>query len=328
MDYDRTSMMGGLAAPNVSSEEGCPACETSIPAGDEFCPRCGYQRGTWQGAGAAAPATGSNGTAPAAGPALWTLSSGSQSWPLAAGRVEIGRGEVEIRIEDGFASRRHAQLEVTADEVRLMDLGSSNGTFVNERKLEANAPEALADGAAFRVANTTLNIARASTDATVVAQETAEPEGTQVMDANTGSAPDTDSEGTAIDPQSQPEPGKEGITASLHAAESMWELRREDGSSIAIALGEVTLGRKADAAHVIEGDSYVSGVHCRLIATTERLEIIDLKSTNGTFVNEARLDAETPWQLADGDKLRIGQTLFTVENNKPTVGQELEETEA
>jgi pSer/pThr/pTyr-binding forkhead associated (FHA) protein len=232
----------------------------------------------------------------------------------------LGRGDVVLKIEDSYSSRRHAQLVVTADSVMLSDLGSSNGTFVNERKLAANAPEALADGGSFRIGNTTLALTR------VAEQESLGDAGTQVMDTQQQASVETDSEGTAIDPDSQPEAGKEGLAPS-HPSESKWELSREDGSTIEVPLGEMTLGRKKDATQVIEGDSYVSGVHCRLVATTERLELTDLYSTNGTFVNDARIDAETPWQLATGDILRIGQTSFTVANNKPTEGQVLQEEE-
>jgi pSer/pThr/pTyr-binding forkhead associated (FHA) protein len=332
MDMDRTTMMGGANPASFANDESCPACEASIPGGVEFCPKCGYQRGTWAGDGTAAAAPSANGAAPAAaaGPGLWTLSAGGQSWPLNAGTYAIGRGEVDIRIDDSFASRRHAQLEVTASSVTLTDVGSSNGTFIGERRLEANAAEQLADDATFKVANTELTLAKsqAAADATVVAapQETAEPEGTQVMDANAGQQ--QDSEGTTIDEQAQLPPDQEVQEPAIPSA-SHWELHRENGETIPLGFGECTLGRKESANCVIADDSYVSGVHCRLIATEDRLEVTDLGSTNGTFVNEARLDPQQPWKLTSGDKLRIGQTTFVVDNNRPTVsvGQEQEQME-
>ena len=49
-----------------------------------------------------------------------------------AARCYIGRSEVaDVRIEDTRISRRHAALEVTEREVRIVDLESKNGTFVN-----------------------------------------------------------------------------------------------------------------------------------------------------------------------------------------------------
>ena len=54
----------------------------------------------------------------------------------------------------------------------------------------------------------------------------------------------------------------------------------------------------------------VSRVHCRITAEHETLNVEDLASTNGTFVNDQRIDTG---QLASGDRLRIGRVELTVE---------------
>lgn len=51
-------------------------------------------------------------------------------------RVLIGRGDVEIRLADRTISRTHASLEVYGGNcVLLKDLGSTNGTYVNGRRI-------------------------------------------------------------------------------------------------------------------------------------------------------------------------------------------------
>jgi DNA-binding NtrC family response regulator len=57
--------------------------------------------------------------------------------PLPAqGDLSIGRGDgCEIRIDDARVSRAHARLESSAGTVRLVDLGSQNGTFVNNERV-------------------------------------------------------------------------------------------------------------------------------------------------------------------------------------------------
>src|SRR5512140_58240 len=58
------------------------------------------------------------------------------SRPLpAGGTLTIGRGvEVDVRVNEQAVSRRHARLEVTSTtELRLVDLGSANGTLVGEK---------------------------------------------------------------------------------------------------------------------------------------------------------------------------------------------------
>ena len=45
-------------------------------------------------------------------------------------------------------------------------------------------------------------------------------------------------------------------------------------------------------------------VHCRLTAGATELEVVDLESTNGTFVNGERTDRA---MLKDGDRLGVGR---------------------
>jgi len=53
----------------------------------------------------------------------------------------LGRGDVaEIRLDDPFASSRHAQLVLQAGVVVIEDLGSTNGTYLNEELLQGPAP--------------------------------------------------------------------------------------------------------------------------------------------------------------------------------------------
>jgi pSer/pThr/pTyr-binding forkhead associated (FHA) protein len=53
----------------------------------------------------------------------------------------LGRGDAaEIRLQDPFASSRHARILTQAGAVVLEDLGSTNGTYLNEELLEGPAP--------------------------------------------------------------------------------------------------------------------------------------------------------------------------------------------
>jgi DNA-binding NtrC family response regulator len=72
--------------------------------------------------------------------------------PLPArGEVVVGRGsEADVRVEEPRASRRHARL-VVADDIRVEDLGSANGTRVRGRRLEAGKPVVVAAGEAIAI---------------------------------------------------------------------------------------------------------------------------------------------------------------------------------
>ena len=50
--------------------------------------------------------------------------------------LEIGR-QAELSIDDHEISRRHALLRVTDGDVRVEDLGSTNGTWVNGKRVQA-----------------------------------------------------------------------------------------------------------------------------------------------------------------------------------------------
>jgi FHA domain-containing protein len=52
----------------------------------------------------------------------------------------LGRGDVEIQIEDPFASARHARITRQGYVLMIEDLGSTNGTYLNEEPLDGPAP--------------------------------------------------------------------------------------------------------------------------------------------------------------------------------------------
>ena len=70
------------------------------------------------------------------------------AYDLAAG-VTLGRGDVEIRLEDPFASTQHARISREGHVLVIEDLGSTNGTYLNETPLAGPAP--LHDGDRIRI---------------------------------------------------------------------------------------------------------------------------------------------------------------------------------
>ena len=69
-----------------------------------------------------------------------------------------------------------------------------------------------------------------------------------------------------------------------------------------------TVGRARRADFILEA-ALVSRLHCCLEAGNDYLEVIDLSSTNGTYVNDSRVDRA---RLTNGDRLRIGRVELTV----------------
>jgi len=89
----------------------------------------------------------------------------------------------------------------------------------------------------------------------------------------------------------------------------MWILRTVDDATpektFRILRGGVrTLGRATGADFILDAP-LVSRVHCRLTALPDgELEVKDLDSTNGTFINDQRIETA---RLAAGDRLRVGR---------------------
>jgi hypothetical protein len=66
----------------------------------------------------------------------------------------IGRGtEADVRLEDPGVSRRHAEIRLSADGARIVDLGSTNGTSVNGHQVSESE---LADGSEVTIGRTRL----------------------------------------------------------------------------------------------------------------------------------------------------------------------------
>ena len=70
----------------------------------------------------------------------------------------------------------------------------------------------------------------------------------------------------------------------------------------------ITLGRDEDNTFVITDDSFISGHHARIEIRPDAVWIIDLKSTNGTFVNGQRVATEK--SVRKGDRIQVGSTVL------------------
>ncbi len=82
-------------------------------------------------------------------------------------------------------------------------------------------------------------------------------------------------------------------------------------AGLTVQLNEgITIGRAADCQLILE-DDYVSTRHARITRTDGGYVVEDLGSTNGTYVNNERIGAPTPFGLTD--TMRIGRTLMAVQ---------------
>lgn len=77
------------------------------------------------------------------------------------------------------------------------------------------------------------------------------------------------------------------------------------------ANSRLVFGRGQDAQLTIS-DRKISGVHCQIIFKWDRMEIVDLNSKNGTYLNGIRIDQS---EIFLGDEVLIGETLITLDES-------------
>ena len=83
------------------------------------------------------------------------------------------------------------------------------------------------------------------------------------------------------------------------------------GQSFPLSHAPVTLGRAPERDIALSADTSVSRSHARIVYADGRHAVSDDGSSNGTFVNGARVGEGRP--LNAGDLLQIGDTAFRYE---------------
>lgn len=201
-----------------------------------------------------------------------------RTYVLEAGaNVTIGRSpNNHICIAERHVSRQHALIRSRDGVFVLVDLGSANGTFVNEHLLEGPFP--LQDGDVIRLYVPVLTF---STGATDEEHSQAESAGTLIRGAQ-GSYP-------ALTIESGP----------------------QAGTTIPLLAPVVTIGRATRNAlwDISLPDQAVSRPHAELRREDSGVwTLADLDSANGTLLNDTPIEPHEPVTLADGDVITLGQT--------------------
>jgi len=89
------------------------------------------------------------------------------------------------------------------------------------------------------------------------------------------------------------------------------QLISPDGKVYPLNFSVTKVGRARECQVWLESDK-VSRNHAELRQTAEAPEIVDLGSTNGTFVNGERIQPQLPQYLQVGDEIRFGDRMFTL----------------
>lgn len=231
----------------------------------------------------------------AAGP---RLVQDGREFELRAGENRIGRVAADVLLPDPTVSRHHATLTIADDGAWIEDAGSTNGTFLDGAPLAAGSRARVQDGAALKFGSVTTRLVW--------------PEGaTALPPAGDGAAA-----GAAVMTAGEP------ALARLVAA---------DGREHGLQAGVTTLGRRGENMIVVGGDPYVSGRHAEIRCDAGGCVLVDVGSTNGTFLRDSpeeeweRLPAHDPRPLSPGIELRLGHSTFAFHAAPPPTEEAVSE---
>ncbi len=84
---------------------------------------------------------------------------------------------------------------------------------------------------------------------------------------------------------------------------------KRKGKIIPVAVSQFIIGRHKEC-HLRAGSAAISQDHCALLSRGTKVFVRDFDSTNGTFVNQKRVQGEQ--ELADDDLVEIGSLAFRI----------------
>ncbi|MCS7064722.1 MAG: FHA domain-containing protein, partial [Fimbriimonadales bacterium] len=118
-------------------------------------------------------------------------------YPLYARPLKIGRRPGnDLVIPDPYVSGTHATIEIVGNEVRITDLGSTNGTFIGDVRLTPNLPTPIESGAVLTLGRSQFVVewaAPSEESAPVVesaapSEESASPDSSDLSDSSAAEA--------------------------------------------------------------------------------------------------------------------------------------------
>jgi uncharacterized membrane protein YdfJ with MMPL/SSD domain len=213
----------------------------------------------------------------AAAPRMRTLK--VTSGPLAGhsltleGELVIGRQGADLAIDDSEVSRRHAVLRPVEGGIEVQDLASTNGTFVNGRRIEQRTT--MTENGTIQVGDSEITVE---------------------LDLREAPAPEPP-------PAPEPSPAPLGGTARTFLRVVTGTA---PGAMIPIGAEGFAIGRDAPGMGMLDRDPELSRQHATISRSDGHVVVQDLGSTNGTFVNGSRIAA--PTVLRPGDSLYVGTT--------------------
>jgi pSer/pThr/pTyr-binding forkhead associated (FHA) protein len=196
----------------------------------------------------------------------------------------------DIPLPFNTVSARHARLSRAGEAWSLADVGSANGTFLDERRLRAGEPRPLRPGESFRLADVTVAFeGPAEAAAGAVAPESTATLARRLVSDLFGSC--RPAEVARVVVTGGPDEGRALVLAEVGRP---YQVGRAPGCALVLA------------------DDDVSREHASFERRWDGVEVRDLGSKNGVEVDGDRIDEVA--RLRDGQTVVVGSTRLRVED--------------
>ncbi|MEG1106584.1 MAG: FHA domain-containing protein [Eubacterium sp.] len=223
----------------------------------------------------------------------------------------IGRNkeEVDYYIYHETISRKHCELNLSEGRLVVRDIGSVHGVSINGEQINQNQYYLLYDGDILSLGNMQFKITIDQSLLSVYNKKKAESNPV-VGNGATGSI---ENDETMI-------LNEEDTTVLSNDMEEPFEKRRlicenlpekEKNEVCVITKTPFIIGKKASIVDYCVLDTGVSRQHCKIKEIDSTFYIEDLNSTNGTKINDFKIEKVTP--LNEGDRIKIGEHIYRFE---------------
>ncbi len=242
----------------------------------------------------------------------------SRTSPLTIGR----QAGAHLLIEEGSVSRRHAVISYINEQYMIQDLGSTNGTFVNNKRIGLARPCVLQPNDILRFGSivTCKFVLRSSSPENqtnvVNNKSSAQWFGESAGDfKNIWQGPPVLNPDGSLSSPGIDQPVPASVVATFKEIPVLIILPPSSGEANSMPPWvyllkpdePITIGRKRG--NVIElDDPVVSRCHAELFLDSDGYYIRDLGSSNGVIVNQTRI--ARPHRLTHGDRIKLGKTLL------------------
>lgn len=222
--------------------------------------------------------------------------------PLIFEKTVLGRKSADILVRDIKVSSSHVRIEYRKQRFRLVDLGSSNGTFVRDKKIQEVVLEA---GEEVRIGDSVFRIRLNPQKAAKLSANKSLVMGTQkggLTDLMEKEFIHADVSGDTLILRNV-QKKKTEYTVELLVIDGP-----DQGKRFTFKKKQITIGRsKTD---LVLQDRDVSRKHA-IIEISEGGQIIlrDLASSNGTYVNQKRV---SNCVLSPNDQVRLGGSVISI----------------